>query len=86
MMGRMNKHINHLSMRDLLRVERKEGHGKVSAKNLPLMEMKEHHLKGKPSMSKIQRAEAIEHKGANGLVAKPSKKQHMVATKAYRGR
>ena len=82
----MNKHINALSMRDLLRVERKEGHKKVSAKSLPAMEMKEHNLKGKPSMSKIRRAEAIEHKGSNGLIAQPSKKQHMVATKAYRGR
>lgn len=73
-------------MRDLLRIERKEGHKSVSAKSLPAMEMKEHGLKGKPSISKIQRAEAIEHKGKNGLVAKPSKQQHMTATKAYRGR
>lgn len=86
MLGRMNKHINSLSMRDLLRVERKEGHGNVSAKNLPSMEMKEHGLKGKPSISKIQRAEAIEHSGKRGLVSKPSKKQQMMATKSYRGR
>jgi hypothetical protein len=50
------------------------------------MEMKEHGLKGKPSMAKIQRAEAIEHKAKTGLVSKPSKSQHMAATKAYRGR
>jgi hypothetical protein len=86
MMGRMNKHMNRLSMRDLLNVERKEGHKSVSTKNLPSMEMKEHGLKGKPSISKIQRAEAIEHKGKQGLVSKPGKSQHMAATKAYRGR
>lgn len=86
MMGRMNKHINRLSLRDLLNVERKEGHGKVTAKNLPAKEMQEHGLKGKPSIAKIERAEAIEHRGKNGLVNRPSKKQHMMATKAYRGR
>jgi hypothetical protein len=83
----MNKHMNRLSMRDLLNVERKEGHGKnVSAKQLPSMEMKEHGLKGKPSIAKIQRSEAIEHKAKTGLVSKPSKSQQMAATKAYRGR
>lgn len=85
-MGRMNKHINRLSMRDLLNVERKEGHKGVTAKSLPAKEMKEHNLKGAPSMAKIQRAEALEHQGKNGLVSRPSKKQHMAATKAYRGR
>ena len=73
-------------MRDLLNVERKEGHSKVTSKNLPAKEMQEHALKGKPSMAKIQRAEALEHQGKKGLVSKPSKQQQMMATKAYRGR
>jgi hypothetical protein len=76
MMGSMNKHINSLSIRKLLRIEQEE-HG---LKELPTMqqaqanEMKEHNLKGVPSAAKVRRAEALEHGGVG----------RKKATEAYR--
>lgn len=63
MIGQMNKHINHLSMRKLLGIEQKE-HGmkqRSGAQDLPAMEQKEHGLKYKPSMSQIHKMEEKEH-------------------------
>jgi len=65
MMGRMNKSINSLSIRKVLRVEQEE-HG---LKKLPTMqqakvnEMKEHNLKGIPSSANMLKAETLEHGG-----------------------
>ena len=76
MMGSMNKHINSLSIRKLLRIEQEE-HG---LKELPTMqqaqvnEMKEHKLKGVPSAAKVRRAEALEQGGVG----------RKKATEAYR--
>jgi len=71
--GQMNKHVNHLNMRILLGIEKKE-HGlnqKPSAKNLATMEQKEHGLKNKPSMKQILRMEQKEHvKNGNIIIGK----------------
>jgi hypothetical protein len=76
MMGRMNKHINSLSMRTLMKVEKKE-HGMKNMptkKGLPAMEMKEHGLKSRPSMSQIMQMERKEHlKGGKVVIGKGAK-------------
>lgn len=87
MMGRMNKHINSLSMRDLLGIEQTE-HGlakRPTMQQAEINEMKEHHLKGKPSAAKVRRAEAIEHGAGMGpLVVKGSASARSAATKVYK--
>lgn len=75
MMGRMNKHINSLSFRTLLGVEKKE-HGlksKPTMKDLPKMEMKEHGLKSPPSKSQIMKMERKEHLQNGNIVIKKGK-------------
>ena len=73
MMGRMNKHINTLSMRGLLGIERKE-HGlktKPNVAQLKKMEMKEHGLKSAPSKATIMKMETKEHvKNGNIVIGK----------------
>ena len=62
-MGRMNKHINTLSMRNLLGIEKKE-HGmktKPTESQLKKMEMKEHGMKTAPSKASIMKMEKKEH-------------------------
>jgi hypothetical protein len=75
--GQMNKHINHLSMRKLMGIEKQE-HGlskTPSAKNLPAMEKKEHGLKNTPSMSQIMVMEQKEHvKDGNIIIGKGSER------------
>jgi hypothetical protein len=61
--GQMNKHLNHLSMRKLMGIEKQE-HGlskTPTSKNLPAMEKKEHGLKRTPSMGQILKMEQKEH-------------------------
>lgn len=65
--NQMNKHVNHLSMRKLLGIEKVE-HGlakKPSEGSLSKMEQKEHGLKKAPSKSQILAMETKEH-GVSG--------------------
>lgn len=65
--NQMNKHLNHLSMRKLLGIEKQE-HGlkkKPSESSLAQMEKKEHGLKRTPTKAQILATEAKEH-GAKG--------------------
>lgn len=88
MMGRMNKHINSLSMRDLLGIERKE-HGLKEPQSMAQqqqMEMKEHNLKGTPSAAKVMAAESAEHYvGMGSISAKGSPSSRAKATAIYKG-
>lgn len=71
MMGRMNKHINHLSMRDLLGIERKE-HGLKKPATMAQqerMEQKEHGLSKKPSPAQMMAAEQAEHYVGMGKIS-----------------
>jgi hypothetical protein len=87
-MGRMNKHINSLSMRDLLGIERKE-HGLKEPQSMAQqqqMEMKEHRLKGKPSVAKVMAAETAEHyPGMGGISIKGTNASRTKATAMYKG-
>jgi hypothetical protein len=87
MMGRMNKHINSLSMRNLLQIEQQE-HGlkkTPTMKQAEINEMKEHGLKGVPSAAKVRAAEAIEHGSTLGkLVIKGNQQARAKASEAYR--
>ena len=89
MMGRMNKHINSLSMRDLLGIERKE-HGIKEPQSMAQqqqMEMKEHRLKGKPSVAKVMAAETAEHyPGMSGISIKGTSASRAKATAMYKGK
>lgn len=61
--NQMNKHVNHLSMRKLLGIEKTE-HGlssKPSESKLSQMEKREHGLKKTPSKEQILRIETKEH-------------------------
>jgi len=86
----MRKHMNTLSYRNLLKIESKEHGSKISSgEKLSAMERKEHNLPSNPSIAMMQRAEAREHAGKKGLVAKPSAaktKQATMVYKANRGR
>lgn len=89
MMGRMNKHINRLSMRDMLGVERKE-HGLAKTPTMQQArsnEMQEHKLKSKPSAAKMQQAEALEHGTSGGpLSVKGTAEGRKAATSIYKGK
>jgi hypothetical protein len=89
MMGRMNKHINRLSMRDLLGVERKE-HGLKEPQTMAQqrqMEKKEHNLKGTPSTAKVMAAESAEHyPGMGGISVKGTAASRQKATAIYKGK
>jgi len=89
MMGRMNKHINSLSMRDLLGIERKE-HGLKKPQTMAQqqqMEMQEHKLKGKPSVAKVMAAEQAEHfVGMGKISVKGTPMSRAKASAIYQGR
>jgi hypothetical protein len=89
MMGRMNKHINHLSMRDLLGVERKE-HGLKKPQTVAQqqsMEMQEHGLKNKPSVAKMKAAELAEHyPGLGKMTVKGTDASRAKGTAIYKGK
>jgi hypothetical protein len=88
MMGRMNKHINALSMRDLLGIERRE-HGlrKIPTKaQQAQMEMQEHGLKQKPTPAKMMQAEAAEHyPGMGSISIKGTQQSRAKASAIYKG-
>jgi len=88
MMGNMNKHINRLSMRDLLGVERKE-HGLKEPQTMAQqqqMEKKEHNLKGTPTRAKVMAAESAEHYvGMGSISSKGTPASRAKATAIYKG-
>ena len=89
MMGNMNKHINRLSMRDMLGVERKE-HGLKQPQTMAQqrqMEKKEHNLKGTPSTAKVMAAEQAEHfVGMGSISSKGTPESRAKATAIYKGK